>query len=92
MFEGVYDDRYYFAGINSETNCTETNCTFGDQLYKDNEDNKDYSSIIPYDRENPIVMMTASTQNDIAEARNHYEVMVRSKTVSLHVKIYSYVT
>ena len=33
--------------------------TFGDQLYEDNEDNKDYSSIIP-------------SQDDVAEARNHY--------------------
>ena len=62
-----------------------------DELYEDYEDNKDYSSIISYDRENPIVRMTASTQDDIAEARNHYETMVRSTTVSLHVKIYSYV-
>ena len=42
----------------------------------------DYSSVIPYDREDPIVRMTASTQDDIAEARNHYEAMVRSTTVS----------
>ena len=42
----------------------------------------DYSSVIPYDREDPIVRMTASTQDDIAEARNHYEAMVRSRTVS----------
>ena len=42
----------------------------------------DYSSVIPYDREDPIVRMTASSQDDIAEARNHYEAMVRSRTVS----------
>ena len=52
----------------------------------------DNSSVIPYDREDPIVRMEASTQDDIAEARNHYEtrnhgkiivpeIMVRSTTV-----------
>ena len=53
-----------------------------DGLYEDYEDNKEYSSIIQYDREDPIVMMIASTQDDIVEARNHYEAMVRSTTVS----------
>ena len=42
----------------------------------------DYSSVIPYDQEDPIVRMAVSTQDDIAEARNHYEAMVRSRTVS----------
>ena len=42
----------------------------------------DYSSVIPYDRKDPIVRMAAPTQDDIAEARNHYEAMVRSTTIS----------
>ena len=52
----------------------------------------DYSSVIPYDRKDPIVTMAAPTRDDIAEARNHYEtrnhgkiivpeIMVRSTTV-----------
>ena len=41
----------------------------------------DYSSVIPYDRKDPIVTMAAPTRDDIAEARNHYEAMVRSTTV-----------
>ena len=42
----------------------------------------DYSSVIPYDRKDPIVTMAAPTRDDIAEARNHYEAMVRSTTIS----------
>ena len=42
-----------------------------DELYEDYDEDYD-----------PIVRTTASTQDDIAEARNHYEAMVRSTTVS----------
>ena len=46
----------------------------------------DYSSVIPYDRKDPIVTMAAPTQDDIAEARNHYEVMV-SRIPTMKLKI-----
>ena len=51
----------------------------GDEL---DEDNKDYSSIIPYDRGNSITRTTTWSQEDTGEARNHNKVMVRSTIVS----------
>jgi len=73
-YEDEYDEEYDDDYYNEE-----------DEWGTDDEDNEDYS--IDNLREPSID--DQGSQEDIAEARNHYEAMVRSETVSEKVQLYS---
>ena len=90
-----YDDEYYNEedewGADEEDNDDYSIDNLGEPSIDDqgSQDDiakdfmaSDYSSVIPYDREDQIVRMAAPTQDHIAEARNHYEAMVKSTTIS----------
>ena len=95
-YESYYDDDEYFSedyewGADEEDDNDYSIDNLGQPSIDDqgSQDDiakdfmaSDYSSVIPYDREDQIVRMAAPTQDDIAEARNHYEAMVRSTTIS----------